>query len=874
MNLLSRSLLAIIVFLCTLSSGAQNWTSHIAPGFRSTNSIFPLAEGRVSIIGGNDTNDAIKTLSISSDSGDTWNYILDAVDAVLNDGAFPSNQIGYAVGWDGLVFKTQDAGENWTQITIGGNPGSRNFNGVDFWDASNGVIVGGNESNDAIQTILKTTDGGSNWSVISDNLGPWLRDVHFTSSSIGYAVGDDGTVLKTTDGGSNWSAQSIPTSVGSRRLNKVFFLNSSEGFIVGGNVSNDSITTILGTTNGGTNWSVIVDELGPMLNDVYFINSTKAYAVGDYGKVLLTTDGGEDWNPETLTPNDSSRLRCVRFKNQFYGYIAGEDGQVLRYIDQNATPPNIQLITPVKIIDSTAVKISASFDAHGIESEIRVQYSTNSSFTSFRESNRTLTSAQGITTDEFTLQFLSPDTLYYARLEMTNLLGTDLSEAVAVYTGFDEIPNHSFEDWITEDVETLDDWAFAGNTRRVNSYDGSNAARIQSKNGEIAAILHGNPNEGLLFTGGIPTSQTPDSIVFWAKYDIASGDTGYCITTLHTGPGNYVTFDEIVFTGSNGQFQRYAYPLTYLNSNTPDSLVIGFVANNYKQEYVDTNSYIIVDDVELVQSTIVVPNGDFEDWSTQTKYKAIQWFTDEDDNASFLGMVERVEDAYAGKYAIKVSNLEGEQFRYARLNVGKFSYEYKPGIPLKLVHQTLNGFLKFHQENGDTLAVTYGYFEDGNGIGGQQEIWTAPLTSFTQFELDISQSQGSPDSVRIEVDIRNRAYEEDPSGSYFILDHLSYDGIVDIDSTFNGVPISSGSNAEIKVYPNPTAGPLTLTFDGVNADGAEYKVFNLQGMLVYSKNLAIFEGAAEIDMSNLPPHPYILLIRVGNKLFSEKIIVQ
>ena len=95
--------------------------------------------------------------------------------------------------------------------------------------------------------ILKTTDGGVNWSPQITGTSYQLYSVHFSDSNFGWAVGYDGNassgiILNTTDGGINWN----PTSNWSRyRFIFSSFADLNNGWAVGDNGA------ILHTTNGG-----------------------------------------------------------------------------------------------------------------------------------------------------------------------------------------------------------------------------------------------------------------------------------------------------------------------------------------------------------------------------------------------------------------------------------------------------------------------------------------------------------------------------------------------------------------------------------------------------------------------------------------------
>jgi dolichyl-phosphate-mannose--protein O-mannosyl transferase len=66
----------------------------------------------------------------------------------------------------------------------------------------------------------------------------------FYGCKLRLAVGWNGTIIRTTNGGTNWSLQ---TSLTTKTLESVSFTDANTGTIVGQD------TTILRTTNGGTN---------------------------------------------------------------------------------------------------------------------------------------------------------------------------------------------------------------------------------------------------------------------------------------------------------------------------------------------------------------------------------------------------------------------------------------------------------------------------------------------------------------------------------------------------------------------------------------------------------------------------------------------
>ncbi len=204
---------------------------------------------------------------------------------------------------------------------------------VYFFDESTGNIVGLNRKT-LKGIIMRTIDGGANWTVIDSNIttyedsntfyyahmdltsisvkvtNPYAFNYH-TSFTVGgygsksiyesvykflynscryslYAVTNDGNkILKSSMSNyhSNylWSVLYTDTS---RNLNSVCFIDDNTGYAVGQNGA------IIKTTNGGKKWVSQLSGTGFDLNAVYFINKNIGYAVGYNGTILKTINGG------------------------------------------------------------------------------------------------------------------------------------------------------------------------------------------------------------------------------------------------------------------------------------------------------------------------------------------------------------------------------------------------------------------------------------------------------------------------------------------------------------------------------------------------------------------------------------------------------
>ncbi|HNY01509.1 MAG TPA: YCF48-related protein [Bacteroidales bacterium] len=181
----------------------------------------------------------------------------------------------FAVGDYGLFLRSNNLGQGWSAVT--GLPNTTYY-GVCFPDESTGYVTGNN-------ALLKTTDGGNTWNVISTSLS--MKAICFTSPQKGIGVGNNGWIGLTSDGGATW--QQVTTAY-TGDCYSVSFAGADTGFIAGDN--EDGLGMILKTTDGGNTWK---EQYIPNLDEMYSvaaISGNTAFAGGWLCKLLGTTNGG------------------------------------------------------------------------------------------------------------------------------------------------------------------------------------------------------------------------------------------------------------------------------------------------------------------------------------------------------------------------------------------------------------------------------------------------------------------------------------------------------------------------------------------------------------------------------------------------------
>jgi photosystem II stability/assembly factor-like uncharacterized protein len=225
---------------------------------------------------------AAGTILKTGDGGQSWGATTSGTSSQINSIEFLTPLIGYAIANGGAVLKTVNGG-TWSPQSVGR---TTNLNRAHFLDANLGFIAGDTGA------IFKTTDGGAVWSfrsVLSSGTKPRLNSVHFTSSAVGYAVGEYATgtnmnvAFKTTDSGISWTPMPMPTVPAGHmlRLVRVRFTSPNVGYITGNTLSGSSWSGVtLHTTNAGASWTLAFQPVQNVF-DMSYSSDGKLFALAD-----------------------------------------------------------------------------------------------------------------------------------------------------------------------------------------------------------------------------------------------------------------------------------------------------------------------------------------------------------------------------------------------------------------------------------------------------------------------------------------------------------------------------------------------------------------------------------------------------------------
>ena len=188
--------------------------------------------------------------------------------------------------------------------------------------------------------IIYSADHGKNWQQASVPVYVTLTAVFFISTEVGWAVGHEGVILHTRDAGKTWTRQLDGYQVNKQVITQAQQLvHKIEHQLetLSDQTQREEITYQLDEAGYALEEAIEDDQAGPFkpLLDIWFADGYQGYAVGAYGILLQTLDGGENWTiiSNRLDNPEGFHLNSIAYTPGGSIFITGESGIIFRSTD-------------------------------------------------------------------------------------------------------------------------------------------------------------------------------------------------------------------------------------------------------------------------------------------------------------------------------------------------------------------------------------------------------------------------------------------------------------------------------------------------------------------------------------------------------------
>jgi photosystem II stability/assembly factor-like uncharacterized protein len=262
-------------------------------------------------------NDNNRGVYRSINDGNTWEQVLFVSDStgIIDMAIHPSNgDIVYAASWERIrrpnnrqyggetsrIYRTTDGGDNWTELTNGlpSIPSEKGRISIDISQSNPNVLYASYaEATGSMEGIFKTTNGGDTWTEVnSSDIGDvpyewWFGGLFVDPTDENTLFYTGFTNFKSTNGGSSWSDTFPGVHVDQHAM--AFNASVTNEILLG----NDG--GLYKSSNSGV--SSVKDNTLPITQFYRFYvdyqNSGKVYGGSQDNSTMRTTNGGLDnWN--------------------------------------------------------------------------------------------------------------------------------------------------------------------------------------------------------------------------------------------------------------------------------------------------------------------------------------------------------------------------------------------------------------------------------------------------------------------------------------------------------------------------------------------------------------------------------------------------
>lgn len=246
----------------------------------------------------------------------------------LYGSSFSSASVGWVIG-SGQVLITNDSGKSWSNL----------YSPKNYLPYSHAHRIFCKNSKECwIPNFIKreccfTLNNGKSWDKIELDEGATPADIFFINSKCGWIIGDEnsyqtnlGKIYLTTDSGENWKVNAIELQ---GKVIKLKFIDENTGYFLENFLSEDQSVTktnLYLSKDGGIVWNKCAG-FDQQILDFDFLGKDQIILAGEEGYITISNDYGKNWRE--ISTDGKSNINAVSFYDKTLGLAVGDFGGVL-----------------------------------------------------------------------------------------------------------------------------------------------------------------------------------------------------------------------------------------------------------------------------------------------------------------------------------------------------------------------------------------------------------------------------------------------------------------------------------------------------------------------------------------------------------------
>jgi photosystem II stability/assembly factor-like uncharacterized protein len=179
----------------------------------------------------------------------------------------------------------------------------------------------------SVGAVIVSADGGTNWQRIELPDRPTLIDVTACDSGDFYALDSQRRVWHKSADSSDWISASIDTIEATL---SIYCAPNGRVWV------SASFSTLYWSDGSAQQWHEFTLSEDLQFTAVRFVDEMNGYAVGEFGTVMTSSDGGDNWVLRNPIPNDFYPM-AADFIDVNTGWVGGLDGVIWYTADGGET---------------------------------------------------------------------------------------------------------------------------------------------------------------------------------------------------------------------------------------------------------------------------------------------------------------------------------------------------------------------------------------------------------------------------------------------------------------------------------------------------------------------------------------------------------